>query len=166
MASDFQAVRAGVRLPPGAVDFAAAGPYHTGNASLPGESPNVQNLLDALRFKDGLIPAVITGADGRLLTLCYMNREALEKTLASGLVHLFRRSHGRLMLKGETSGHVQRVRELRVDCAGNSIQVVVEQEVAACHAGYRTCYYRRYDAESDALEVCEERVFDPDALYG
>ena len=125
----------------------------------------MDELLGQLRFKDGLIPAVITATDGQLLVLCYMDAEALRRTLETGLVHLFRRSRGRVMLKGETSGHTQRVREVRVDCEGNSLQFVVEQNVAACHAGYMTCYYRRLNLETGALEVCEERVFDPDSVY-
>ncbi|MGD2174641.1 MAG: phosphoribosyl-AMP cyclohydrolase [Candidatus Brocadiaceae bacterium] len=126
----------------------------------------MDELLGRLNFQDDLIPAVIVEADGRVLTLCYMDEEALRKTLETEQVHVFRRSRGRVMMKGETSGHVQRVIEMRVDCAGNSLLFVVEQEVAPCHAGYPTCYYRRYLPEQDALEVCEERVFDPDAVYG
>jgi phosphoribosyl-AMP cyclohydrolase len=121
----------------------------------------VENLLRAIVFQNGLVPAVIVEADGQVLTLCYMDREALQRTLQTGLVHVFRRSKGRLMLKGETSGHVQRVREVRIDCEGKSLLVVVEQHVAACHAGYRTCYFRRYRPESDELEVCEEKAFEP-----
>jgi len=126
----------------------------------------VENLLKVLRFRDGLIPAVITAAGGEVLTLCYMDEEALRRTFETGLVHVFRRSRGRVMLKGETSGHVQRVREVRVDCEGNSLLFAVDQEVGACHVGYFTCYYRRYRPEGDVLEVCEQRVFDPDAVYG
>ena len=79
-------------------------------------------LFDALNFNDaGLIPAMIVdAADNRPLTLCYMNRAAIEKTLETGLVHVFRRSKGRLMLKGETSGHTQAVKQVAIDCAGNS----------------------------------------------
>ena len=125
----------------------------------------MEAMIQDLHFKDGLIPAVIVEADGQVLTLCYMDREALGRTLESGQVHVFRRSRGRVMLKGETSGHTQRVREVRVDCAGNSLLIVVEQKVAACHAGYRTCYYRRCELSTGALEVCERRVFDPDGAY-
>jgi phosphoribosyl-AMP cyclohydrolase len=126
----------------------------------------MQALLDALRFKDGLVPAVIVDTEGRVLVLCYIDREALEKTLQSGLVHVFRRSRGRVMLKGETSGHTQSVKEVRIDCDGNSLLFVVEQKVAVCHTGYSTCYYRRYLPGQDAFEICAERVFDPEAVYG
>ena len=127
----------------------------------------MDELLKSLNFKDGLIPAAITDAESRqLLTLCYMSEEALRRTLESGVVHVFRRSKGRLMKKGESSGHTQKVREVRVDCAGNSLEIAVDQKVAACHAGYFTCYYRRYDPETETLEVCEETVFDPTDVYG
>ena len=125
-----------------------------------------ENLLASLNFKDRLIPAVIAEAGGQVLTLCYMDAEALHRTLATGKVHVFRRSRGRVMLKGETSGHTQQVNEVRVDCAGNSLLFTVEQRVAACHAGYRTCYYRRYDAADDKLTICEEKAFDPEDVIG
>jgi phosphoribosyl-AMP cyclohydrolase len=126
----------------------------------------MQNLVDKLNFRDGLIPAVIVEEDGQVLTLCYMDREALRRTLESGQVHVFRRSRGRVMKKGQTSGHTQQVRQLKVDCEGNSLLVVVKQNVAACHAGYRTCFYRMYDPESDRLLISEEKAFDPEEVYG
>ena len=124
-------------------------------------------LADMLHFdEDGLIPAIIFDArDNQPLTLCYMDRAALQKTLETGLVHVFRRSRRRVMLKGETSGHTQRVVEVLVDCEGNSLAIKVEQKVAACHAGYYTCYYRRYDKATDTLEAQGKPVFDPDKVY-
>lgn len=124
-------------------------------------------LLDSIKFNDqGLVPAIIQNdEDGRVLTLCYMNRDAIKKTLETGKVHVFRRSKGRLMLKGESSGHIQEVRDVFIDCEGNSILFRIKQHVAGCHAGYMSCYYRRYDPKSDKLEICEEKVFDPDSVY-
>ena len=123
-------------------------------------------LLDRLRFDEkGLVPAVIQNEDGRVLTLCYMDRAAVERTVAMGKVHVFRRSKGRLMLKGETSGHVQEVREVRLDCEGNSLLIVVKQHVAGCHKGYMSCYFERYDPVADAFEVADERLFDPGQVY-
>lgn len=124
-------------------------------------------LLDSIKFNDqGLVPAIIQNdEDGRVLTLCYMNSDAIEKTLETGKVHVFRRSKGRLMLKGESSGHIQEVRDVFIDCEGNSILFRIKQHVAGCHAGYMSCYYRRYDPKSDKLEICEEKVFDPDSVY-
>src|SRR3989338_7867421 len=104
----------------------------------------MDNILATITFNEqGLIPAVIQDAKSKqVLTLCYLNREALEKTLTEGEVYVFRRSAGRLMKKGEASGHTQRVRALSVDCEGKSLLIEVSQKVAACHAGYFTCYFR------------------------
>ena len=125
------------------------------------------SLHDKIKYNDqGLIPTIILdAADGKLLTLCYLNRDAVDKTLETGFVHVFRRSKGRLMLKGESSGHTQEVKEVFIDCEGNSLALKVEQKVAGCHAGYRSCYFQRYNPTQDELEVVEERVFDPDAVY-
>jgi len=127
----------------------------------------MKGVFEALKFGgDGLIPAIIADAKSRQpLILCYMNREALEKTLETGKIHVFRRSKGRLMMKGETSGHIEVVKEVRVDCEGNSLLFYVEQRVAACHAGYFSCYYRKFNAEKGTWETVEERVFDPDEVY-
>ena len=124
-------------------------------------------LFDTLKFDEkGLVPAIIQNAeDGRVLTLCYMSREAVEKTLATGKVHVFRRSMGRVMLKGEVSGHVQDVTDVFLDCEGNSLLVRVKQQVAACHTGYFSCYYRRYDPNADRFTVVEKPVFDPAQAY-
>jgi phosphoribosyl-AMP cyclohydrolase len=124
-------------------------------------------LLTNLKFDDkGLIPAVIVDvADNRVLTLCFMNQEALEKTVETGKVHVFRRSKNRLMLKGETSGHTQSVEEVFFDCEGKSLVIKVKQNVAACHAGYRSCYYRKYNDKTDNVEITEEKVFDPEETY-
>ncbi len=103
--------------------------------------------ISRLKFDDkGLIPAIIQNFEtNEVLTLCYMNREALDKTFETGKVHLWRRSKGKLMMKGETSGCVQFVKEIFVDCENNSILVKVEQAGAACHTGEKTCYYRRLE---------------------
>jgi phosphoribosyl-AMP cyclohydrolase len=120
-----------------------------------------------LKFDDkGLIPAVIVDVtDIRVLTLCFMNQEALEKTIETGKVHVFRRSKNRLMLKGETSGHTQSVEEVFFDCEGKSLVIKVKQNVAACHAGYMSCYYRKYNDKTDNIEIIEEKVFDPEKTY-
>jgi phosphoribosyl-AMP cyclohydrolase len=124
-------------------------------------------LADMLKFDDkGLIPAIIFDAGtNEPLVLCHLDREALARTLETGFVHVFRRSKGRVMLKGETSGHTQRVVDILVNCESTSLAIKVEQKVAACHAGYYTCYYRRYNKEADELEIQGERVFDPKKAY-
>jgi phosphoribosyl-AMP cyclohydrolase len=124
-------------------------------------------LLTNLKFDDkGLIPAVIVNVtDNRVLTLCFMNQDALEKTIETGKVHVFRRSKNRLMLKGETSGHTQSVEKVFFDCEGKSLVIKVKQKVAACHAGYMSCYYRKYNDKTDNIEIIEEKVFDPGKTY-
>jgi len=124
-------------------------------------------LLTNLKFDDkGLIPAVIVNVtDNRVLTLCFMNQDALEKTIETGKVHVFRRSKNRLMLKGETSGHTQLVEKVFFDCEGKSLVIKVKQNVAACHAGYMSCYYRKYNDKTDNIEIIEEKVFDPEKTY-
>ncbi len=127
---------------------------------------SIRRLLRAIKFNEqGLIPAVIQDAKTRqILTLCYLNRKALEKSLSTGLVHVFRRSQNRLMKKGETSGHVQLIRGVFVDCEGNSLVVLVRQHVAACHAGYFSCYFRRL-LPSGALKTVGRKVFHPATVY-
>lgn len=124
------------------------------------------SLVDKLNFNEkGLIPAVIQDhKKGKVLTLCYMNKEALDKTLAKGKIYVFRRSAGKIMLKGEVSGNVQAVKEIFVDCAGNSLLFRVEQKVAACHEGYFTCYFRQVDKNGNA-KITEKRKFNPDDVY-
>ncbi len=125
------------------------------------------DLISELKFdKNGLIPAVIVDvADNQVLTLCYMNDEAVKKTIEVGKVHVFRRSKGRLMLKGETSGHTQDVKEIYFDCEGNSLVFKVKQHVAACHAGYKSCYYRSSDTDGNNIKIVEEKVFDESKVY-
>ena len=127
---------------------------------------NAAAVLEVARFNDqGLIPAVIQdAASKRVLTLCYLNREALERSLREGKVYVFRRSQNRLMLKGETSGHTQTIKRVEVDCEGKSLVLQVSQRVAACHAGYFSCYYRRLGKHS-RLIVGERKRFDPDKVY-
>src|SRR3990167_2997153 len=121
--------------------------------------------LDKLHFNDkGLIPAIIQDVSGKVLTLCYMNRDAIMKTIETGKVHVFRRSQNRLMLKGETSGHIQIVKEAAVDCENNSLLFIVEQKVAGCHAGYFSCYYQKISPKGEIV-IEEKQVFDPKRVY-
>jgi phosphoribosyl-ATP pyrophosphohydrolase/phosphoribosyl-AMP cyclohydrolase len=124
-------------------------------------------LLDQLKFDaDGLIPLIVQDVENnQVLVLAYMNRTALERTLETGLVHTYSRSRGRLALKGESSRHFQHVREVITDCDGDVVLIKVEQDVAACHEGYRSCFFRRYDAEAGAWRVTAEKRFDPERVY-
>ena len=100
--------------------------------------------LDQIEFDDdGLVPCVVQDwSTGEVLTLAYMNREALERTLSSGETHFWSRSRQELWHKGETSGNVQRVRSLRYDCDGDALVALVDPAGPACHTGERTCFYR------------------------
>ena len=124
------------------------------------------SFIDELNFDEkGLIPAVIQDVKSlRVLTLCYMTKEALEKTMQEKKVYVFRRSKGRLMLKGETSGCVQVVKEVAVDCANNSVLFKVQQNRAACHEGYFSCYFNKIDDNGNKT-VDEERIFDTKDVY-
>ena len=123
-------------------------------------------LIDRLNFDEkGLIPAIIQdAASGKMLTLCYMNDEALKRTLEEKKIYVFRRSKGRVMIKGETSGCVQTVKECYIDCAENSVLFKVNQDRAACHEGYFSCYFRKIDDNGDEV-IEEERIFDPKTVY-
>ena len=113
----------------------------------------------------GLVPAVIQDvADQRVLMVGYMNLEALRLTLETGRVHFWSRSRKALWCKGETSGHSQRLGEIRLDCDGDALLVKVTQEVAACHTGHASCFYRRWTPSG--WQEAEERVFDPRMVYG
>ncbi len=124
-------------------------------------------FLELVRFdSQGLIPAVIQDAASRqVLTVCYLNEAALRRSLDTGTVHLFRRSQGRVMQKGETSGHLQVIQQILVDCEGRSLVVMVRQQVAACHAGYFSCYFRRLESDGRITTV-GQRLFDPTTVYG
>lgn len=117
------------------------------------------------KSESGLLPAIAQDADtGEVLMLAYINREAWEKTLATGKAHYWSRSRNKLWLKGETSGHVQLVKEIRIDCDEDTVVFKVEQlGGAACHEGYSSCFFRRVDG--DSLTVVGERLFDPDKVY-
>jgi phosphoribosyl-ATP pyrophosphohydrolase/phosphoribosyl-AMP cyclohydrolase len=100
------------------------------------------NRLSAVRFgADGLVPVVTQESrSGDVLMVAYANRDALDRTLSTGLAHYFSRSRGTLWRKGETSGHIQRVIEIRLDCDGDAVLYRAEQEGPACHTGTRTCF--------------------------
>jgi len=122
--------------------------------------------LDLVKWDpDGLVPAIAQEAgSGAVLTLAWMNREALEATASSGLAHYWSRSRGRLWRKGEKSGHVQDVREIRLDCDNDAILLVVEQRGGiACHTGRHLCFYQRL--EDGHWRVVEPVLKDPRTIY-
>ena len=123
-------------------------------------------LLDLKFDAAGLVPIIVQDVtNGQVLMMAYMNREAIAKTLETGKIHTYSRSRGRIALKGESSRHFQHVKEVRTDCDRDVLLFKVEQDVAACHEGYRSCFFRRYDAASGEWKVVESKVFEPDAVY-
>jgi phosphoribosyl-AMP cyclohydrolase len=118
---------------------------------------------------DGLVTCVATDSNtGDVLMVAHMNAEALAKTIATGEAWYFSRSRRALWKKGESSGHTQRVIEMRVDCDQDSVWIKVEQEVAACHTGRRSCFYRSVPLGKPGavtLEFRDAKVFDPKSAY-
>jgi phosphoribosyl-AMP cyclohydrolase len=118
---------------------------------------------------DGLITCVVTDAgNGSVLMVAHMNAEALARTIATGDAWYFSRSRGALWRKGESSGHTQRVVEMRIDCDQDAVWIKVEQTGGACHTGRRSCFYRAVPlgkAGTAALEFRDDRLFDPADVY-
>ena len=122
--------------------------------------------LDFSKSDDGLIPAIVQDyKTNEILMLAYINQLAWEETLKSGKAHYWSRSRSKLWLKGESSGHIQKIHKILVDCDDDTVVYKVEQlGGAACHTGHRTCFYRVVDGEE--LITCGEKVFDPAKVYG
>ncbi len=122
--------------------------------------------LNFAKSEQGILPAIAQDyKTGDVLMLAYINQEAWEKTLATGKAHYWSRSRNQLWLKGESSGHVQLVKEILVDCDADTVVFKVEQlGGAACHKGYGSCFFRRVQGQSFA--VVGEKVFDPEKVYG
>ncbi len=116
-------------------------------------------------FAGGLLPAVAQDVEtGEILMLAWMNEKSWRETRASGRACYYSRSRQRLWRKGEESGHVQEVAEIRLDCDRDTILLKVRQiGGAACHLGYRSCFFRQ--ADEGRLEIVEKRIFDPDQVY-
>jgi phosphoribosyl-AMP cyclohydrolase / phosphoribosyl-ATP pyrophosphohydrolase len=112
---------------------------------------SAMDSIAAVRFdEDGLVPCVMQDwRTGEVLTLAYMNEEALRRTRETGEIHFFSRSRDEIWHKGETSGNVQRVRQIRYDCDGDALVALVEPTGPACHTGQRTCFYRDLNGTAD-----------------
>ena len=116
----------------------------------------------SIRFDDnGLVPVIAQDFQTKdVLMLAYANQEAVELTESTGYAHYYSRSRKKLWKKGEESGHMQKVHEILVDCDEDAVIYLVDQLTAACHTGYRSCFYRRLDGT-----VAGERLFDPEEVY-
>jgi len=126
-----------------------------------------QETLDSLKYDaNGLIPAVVIDAETHdVLMVAYMNKDSLADTVRTGKTHFWSRSRQKYWMKGESSGHTQEVKGIYTDCDVDTLVVEVTQSGAACHNGYRSCFYRKLN-DSGEFEVVDERIFDPDKVYG
>ena len=126
-------------------------------------APMIQLAFDR---KDGLVPVIVQdNASGQVLMLAYMNAEAWRQTLATGKATYFSRSRQKLWIKGETSGHIQRIKAVFIDCDQDTVLLKVEQVGgAACHTGFATCFHRR--VVDGGIQTEGQRVFDPAEVYG
>lgn len=120
---------------------------------------------------NGLIPCIAQdAANGDILMFAFMNAEALQKTLETGKAHYYSRSRGKLWLKGESSGHVQHVEEVKTDCDQDVVLIRVRTDTASCHTGYRSCFYRKVarlggDHGNELTFTEKEKAFDPKQVY-
>ena len=125
------------------------------------------SFWDKLKFNaDGLIPAIIQDhRSGRVLMMAWMNKDSLQMSLETGKTHFWSRSRKKLWMKGESSGHTQRIRQIALDCDGDVLLIQVEQVGAACHEGYFSCFYRMAD-ERNQIVILEKRLRKPEEIYG
>jgi len=121
--------------------------------------------LDFSKNNDGLLPAIVQEYEsGDILMLAYINRESWERTLKTGKAHFWSRSRKKIWLKGETSGHVQIIHDILIDCDNDTVVFKVEQVGgAACHTGYRSCFFRRINGQE--LQIIGGKIFNPDTVY-
>ena len=133
-----------------------------------GSQFELMSLYDNLKFDStGLIPAIIQDAKtGRVLMMAWMNRASLEKTIESGKTHFWSRSRQKFWMKGESSGHTQAVKDIAFDCDGDVLLIQVEQTGAACHEGYRSCFFRSLTGKGSDISVTEARLVNPAEVYG
>jgi phosphoribosyl-AMP cyclohydrolase len=128
---------------------------------------NVSSLFSSLKWTpDGLIPAIVQDAEsGEVLMMAWMDEGAIRKTLETGQTHFYSRSRKKAWHKGETSGHVQHVESIWVDCDADVVLIKVRQVGGACHEGYHSCFFRKVD-EAGGLEIVGEPVFEAESVYG
>ncbi len=125
------------------------------------------NILSELKYdRDGLVTAVIQDRNNNeVLMVGYMNAESIKQTLSTGRVCFWSRSRQKLWIKGETSGHTQTVESVAVDCDGDALLIKVEQKVAACHTGFRSCFFREVSSNGESTHEIGEKIFDADTVY-
>jgi len=126
------------------------------------------SFYENLKFDaSGLIPAIVQEQKtGRVLMMAWMNRASLEKTIETGKTHFWSRSRQKFWMKGETSGHTQAVKDIAFDCDGDTLLIQVDQIGAACHEGYRSCFFRSVQDAGKTFRITEAQLETPEAIYG
>lgn len=126
------------------------------------------SFYDKLKFNaDGLIPAIVQEqSTGRVLMMAWMNQASLESTIETGKTHFWSRSRQKYWMKGESSGHVQVVKDIAFDCDGDTLLIQVEQTGAACHEGYKSCFFRSVEGKGESFKITESQLQTPEEIYG
>ena len=126
------------------------------------------SIFEKLKFNaEGLIPAIVQEqASGRVLMMAWMNEASLKKTLETGKTHFWSRSRKKFWMKGEESGHIQTVKDLAFDCDGDTLLIQVDQIGAACHEGYKSCFFRSTENATGTFRTTENRLQTPEEIYG
>ncbi|MFA5865257.1 MAG: phosphoribosyl-AMP cyclohydrolase [Phycisphaerae bacterium] len=125
----------------------------------------MQEISELKYDQNGLIPAIILDVEtGEVLMMAYMNEQSLRATIETGKTHFWSRSRQKYWMKGEESGHTQEVKEIFIDCDKDTLLVKVKQTGAACHEGYRTCFFRRL-TPTGQWETVGQKLFDPKEVY-
>ena len=116
--------------------------------------------------ENGLIPAIIQDIENNeVLMMAYMDKTAFEQTMKTGKTHFWSRSRKKYWMKGESSGHIQEVKEVYYDCDKDTLLIKVKQNVAACHDGYRSCFYRKVNTKAGNVEIVSKKIFDEKKVY-
>ena len=124
----------------------------------------MKKILDTIKLNEqGLIVSVVQDMNGNVLMVAWMNKEAIEMTLKTGKMHYYSRSRKKLWLKGEESGNFQFVKEIYIDCDGDALLFKVEQKGGACHEGYYTCFFRKF--EGNEFKIVDKKIFEPKEVY-
>ncbi|ABL64536.1 phosphoribosyl-AMP cyclohydrolase [Chlorobium phaeobacteroides] len=126
-----------------------------------------KSFLDTVKYDEkGLVPAIVQDHEtGKVLMMAWMNHESLLMTLEKKKACYWSRSRQKLWLKGESSGNMQDVHDILIDCDGDTILLKVSQKGGACHVGYHSCFYRKVKETLD-MEICDTLMFNPDDVYG
>jgi len=124
----------------------------------------MEKIFELIKFDEkGLVVAIVQDKKGEVLMVAYMNKEAIEKTLKTGKMHYYSRSRKKLWLKGEESGNFQFVKDIYIDCDGDALLFKVEQKGGACHEGYYSCFFRKF--ENGEFKIFKEKIFEPKEVY-